>query len=185
MSTTPDSGDVIIRRLWRHDMDDIRAHFARLSPAASRTRFGIPADEEFLERYAGRIMALDAVIYGAYPDGALRAVGELRGLFDEWPSAAEAAFTVEEPWQDRGIGDALLTRIIAAAQNRGVRSLHMMCLRENEKMQHLAVKHHAHLDYHHGEVEAQLSPPWPTPFSLAAEIGGEAQGFVEAVLRWG
>ena len=55
---------------------------------------------------------------------------------------AEAAFSVERDWQDQGIGDALITRVIAAAQNRGVNRLDMICLPENRKMQHLAVKHH-------------------------------------------
>ena len=51
-------------------------------------------------------------------------------------------------------------------------------------MQHLALKHHAILDFNRYEVEAKLDRPWPTPFSLAEEIAGDAQGFVQAVLRW-
>lgn len=173
-----------IRRLWSPDLDAILDHFLRLDPESRRLRFGGPVTDEFIETYARRVLQIDALVYGAYIDGVLRAVAELRGVLPGMQMTAEAAFSVESRWQDAGIGDALVTRIVAAAQNRGVRSLHMICLRENRRMQHLVRKHRAVLGYHAGEAEATLSPPWPTPFSIGEEIAGETQGFVHAVIHW-
>ena len=178
------SGTTVIRRLWPNDQDEITQHFRQLDVQTRRLRFGGAVSEGFVEQYAGKLIELGTILYGAFPDGQLRALGELRGLLDDWPVSAEAAFSVQQPWQDQGLGAALMDRVVAAAQNRGVKSLHMICLRENEKMQHLALKHHAILDFNRYEVEAKLDRPWPTPFSLAEEIAGDAQGFVQAVLRW-
>ena len=108
----------------------------------------------------------------------------IRGRANDWPMTAEAAFSVEPDWQDRGIGDALVARVVAAAQNRSVKTLYMFCLPENKRMQHLAMKHDAILAYHSGEVEATLDPSWPTALSIAEEIAGEFYGLAHAVLRW-
>ncbi|NNF76631.1 MAG: GNAT family N-acetyltransferase [Rhizobiales bacterium] len=174
----------VIRRLWPTDQDQISIHFSRLNDQARRLRFGGAVSDEFVEQYAGRLNQLGSVLYGAFPDGELRALGELRGLLDDWPATAEAAFSVQEPWQDQGLGAALMDRVVAAAQNRGVKSLHMICLRENEKMRHLALKHDAILHFNRYEIDAELERPWPTPFSLAEEIADDARGFVQAILRW-
>ncbi len=174
----------VIRRLWPTDHDQISAHFGQLDANTRRLRFGGAVSDSFVESYAGRLIELGSLLYGAFPDGQLRALGELRGLMDDWPASAEAAFSVQQPWQDQGLGAALMDRVVAAAQNRGVKSLHMICLRENEKMRHLALKHDAVLDFNRYEVEATLDRPWPTAFSLAEEIAGDARGFVQAVLNW-
>ncbi len=174
----------VIRRLWPTDQDQISAHFSQLDVQTRRLRFGGAVSDSFVEGYAARLIELGSLLYGAFPDGQLRALGELRGLMDDWPVSAEAAFSVQQPWQDQGLGAALMDRVVAAAQNRGVKSLHMICLRENEKMRHLALKHDAVLDFNRYEVEATLDRPWPTPFSLAEEIAGDARGLVQAVLNW-
>lgn len=173
-----------IRRLWPMDQPAVLDHFLSLDRDIRHMRFGGGVGDGFLRDYADDVLKVGSVIFGAFPDGELRAVGELRGLLDAWPVRAEAAFSVERVWQDRGIGDALVTRVIAAAQNRSVNTLNMICLPENRKMQHLAMKHHAVLDLSVDEVEARLDPPWPTPSSLAEEFAGEAQGLTDALLRW-
>lgn len=176
--------DPVIRKLWRFDQEAISAHFARLDAVSRRMRFGGIVGEDFVQSYADQILTLDAVIYGAFQEQTLRGIAELRRLSDGYPAIAEAAFSVEPDWQNQGIGNALIARVIAAAQNRGIRSLYMMCLRENERMLHLAEKQHAVLHFHRSEIEATLDPSGPTPFSIAREMLGEADGFVDAVLRW-
>ncbi|WP_175500618.1 GNAT family N-acetyltransferase [Litoreibacter janthinus] len=128
--------------------------------------------DAFVKDYAEHVLSLDAVAFGAFPDGKLRGVAELRFLLKVWPWSAEVALLVEPSWQDEGIGDALLNRLISAAQNRGIKKVHMQCLRENMRMQSLAKKHDAVLDFDIGEVEATLDPPWPTPMSVYAELFG-------------
>ena len=175
---------LLIRRLWPGDQAQITNHFKSLDADSRRMRFGGTVSEKFAVGYAENLLELGSIAYGAHVDRDLRAVGELRGILDDWPATAEAAFSVQKPWQDKGLGEALMNRVIIAAQNRGVKSLHMMCLAENKKMQHLARKHDALLELHPLEVRATLDQPWPTPMSLAEEFSGEARGFVQAVMRW-
>lgn len=172
-----------IRRLWPADKAALLAHFARLDPEMRRLRFGASVTEDYVTDYADSILSLDSVVHGAFVDGELHGVGELRMLLNSWPVRAEIALSVDPDWQHEGIGDALFVRMLAAAQNRGVRSLYMMCLPENERMQRLARRHEATLTFDIGEVEATLDPPWPTALSLAEEMMGETRTYLHAVLR--
>lgn len=100
---------------------------------------------------------------------------ELRGLFHSWPSKPEAAFSVEAECRGLGIGDALIQQMYAMAQNRGVRTIQMMCLKENRHMRYLAAKHNAQFVAYADIVEAILHLNWPTPASIAIEIIAEAR----------
>ena len=44
-------------------------------------------------------------------------------------------------------------------------------------MRHLAPKHKARLRFDQDVAQAVLHPNWLTPFSVAAELIGEARGF--------
>lgn len=176
--------DLAIRRLRIFDKPLVKTHFQNLAPEALRARFGTSVPDEFLDRYVASLFDDASLIFGAFPDTCLRGMAELRPLGDSHPRTAEAAFTVESPWQDRGIGDALLSRIIAGARNRGIREVHMICLATNQRMRHLASKHSADLNLMTGEVAATLTPAWPTPLSMAQEIAGEYHAFARAVFTW-
>jgi len=175
--------DLTIRRLWRADLSEITAHFLRLDPETRRLRFGTVRKDEAVRRHARETIGAASVDFGAFAGARLRGLAELRGWFCHWPPMAEAAFSVEREWQDAGIGEALFDRLVAAAQNRGIRRLYMICLRENGRMQHLARKHDALLEFDIGEVEARLHPPDPTPYALSAEFMGETRSFARTVLR--
>ena len=64
-------------------------------------------------------------------------------LWSLYRREAEAAFSIEKPWQSLGIGAALLERSLLAARKRGVKLLHVCCLVENQHMQQLARKFEA------------------------------------------
>ena len=112
----------------------------------------------------------------------MRAVAELRKLSDTWGHEAEAAFSVEKPYQDRGIGNELMGRVIRAARNRGVRLLYMSCLAENSRMQAIARKHEADLKFEYGEVVGEIVPQSPNYFSVLAEAVEDRVGYMLAVL---
>ncbi len=176
--------DPEIRKLGPFDQPAILQHFLRLDATTRRLRFGGGVGEKFLRNYAGRIMQIGTVVYGAFPDDELRGVGELRRLMDAVPAAAEAALSVEAEWQNKGIGGALLTRIVTAAQNRGIETLYMICLPENEKMRHLAAKQNAVILSDRLQIDARFELPSPTPLSNEKRKAGEYEGYVNAVLRW-
>ena len=80
------------------------------------------------------------MVYGFFVDGVLRGAAELRHDGSLFSHEAEAAFSIEQPWQSHGVGTELLERTLLSARNRGIKSLHMHCLAENQRMQQLARK---------------------------------------------
>jgi GNAT superfamily N-acetyltransferase len=174
-----------IRKLWPFDLAAFRRHLLRLDAETRRARFGTAVNDCFLEDYADTAFRLDAIIYVAARLGEIHASAELRPLGPEGPAMAEAAFTVERGYQDLGLGSTLMDRIITAAQNRGIGSLYMTCLRDNDRMRHLAGKFGARLSLDEGDLTGQIEPSYPTPVSVFDEAMRDAQGFMTAVLEWG
>ena len=175
--------DILVSRLYAANQDSIRDHFLRLDIRSRRARFcGTVSDVGVLE-YAQNIFRYDSIVCGASVDGQLRGIVELRGVFHSWRSTTEAAFSVELDWQNIGIGDALFERMFAMAQNRGVRTVQMICLKENSRMRHLAAKHHALLRDDQDAIEAVLHPYWPTPASVVKEIVGETRGYAHRLFE--
>lgn len=175
---------LLVRKLHTSDQQDICAHFLRLDAGTRRARFCGAINDAEVAKYASTIFCRDSIVCGALLDGHLRGLVELRGSFDIWPRTTEAAFSVETDWQNIGLGDALFDHMFALAQNRGIRTIQMMCLRENSRMWHLAAKHKASLHFDQDGVEAVLHPFWPTPASVVKEISGETIGYAQKLLGW-
>lgn len=182
MSDKRNSRDLVVRRLRFGDQEEICDHFLRLDAQSRRARFCGAVSDDAILRYARNVLRYDSIACGAFISGHLRGLVELRGLFHFWPSRTEAAFSVEVGWQNIGIGDALFEQMFATAQNRGVRTIEMMCLRENCNMRHLAAKHKAQLVFDTDTVEAILHPIWPTPYSIAEEIIVETKEYSALLL---
>lgn len=164
---------VVVRRLRPGEMELFQAHLLALDPQSRRLRFGGSAvTDAFLRGYAARVPQAGTVIKGAFVDGLLRGVGELRPLGDR--TEAEVAFSVEPEWRRRGVGQMLLRQLVLFAQNHGVATLRMVCLPENAAMQRLARRLGGRLVSAPGEVQALIVPTGPTPFSLVREALGEA-----------
>jgi RimJ/RimL family protein N-acetyltransferase len=123
-----------------------------------------------------------SLVYGHLVDGKVRGAGELRRLGDTWGDEAEAAFSVEKPCQDHGVGTELMGRVVRAARNRNIRRLYMSCLAENARMQAIAKKHDALLRFEYGDVVGEIEPAHPDYFSLASETAADRMGFIIAVL---
>ena len=176
--------DITMRHLWPADRALYCAHLLRLDPESRHSRFGGGVSDSYIRDYAETAFGLDTLIYGAFDGSDLIAAGELRILFGTGPLRAETAFSVEMLYQNHGLGDQLLTRIITAARNRGVTKLGMQCLSYNQRMRHLAQKHHAELTTVAGETEAQLVPITLNPMSLFEEWIGEADSALTHLNPW-
>ena len=174
----------VIRRLWPMDRDAVRAHFMRLDAETRRMRFAGTVGDDSVQKYAERVIGVDTLVVGAFIDGELRAIAELRGLLRVWSAAAEFAISVERDWQHAGIGDALFDHLLSLARNRGFGTLHMTCLVENIAMRHLAAKHDLQLRMLDGEVDGTLAPALPTPVTMGREIARESIGAYHAVRSW-
>ena len=138
-------------------------HLLRLGAASRYMRFGHAVGEEFLKSYCQSIGRLNIVTYGAFVDGDLRAVAELRRVSDLCPTDGEIGLTVEDDWQDAGIGTELLAHVQATARHRGIETIHMICSRKNYRMRSVAQK-----------VRAQVKP---LANQIVGQIGGQIGGF--------
>jgi GNAT superfamily N-acetyltransferase len=171
-----------IRKLWPTEKAKFRDHLLRLDRESRRMRFAHGVSDSFITDYADRMHEMGSVVYGYLEGGEVRAAAELRKLGVNWGQEAEAAFSVERPWQDRGIGTHLMGRVIRAARNRGVQRLYMSCLAENGKMQAIARKFDAILRFEYGEVIGEIVPDTPDYFTMLAEAFDDRVGLMLAVL---
>ena len=174
--------DGMIRKLWMTEADLYREHLLRLDPASRRSRFGGAVADAFIGNYVDISIGLDAVIHGFFVDGVLRGAAELRPVGSGFAQEAEAAFSIERPWQSHGVGTALLARTLLVARNRGIKFLHMACLAENRRMQDLARKFDAELTFDFDSVIGEVEAAQPTPLSLLREILADSHSFATAML---
>ncbi len=172
----------VIRKLWIGEIGEYREHMLRLDPQSRRNRFGGGVSDDFIRNYVEQSAAPDAVVHGCFLGGALRGAAELRPLASNRPRQAEAALSVERPWQSHGIGSALLARTLLAARNRGFRLLHMACLADNARMQQLARKFDAELSFDFDSVVGEVESSRPTLLSLMRELLTDGHGFATAML---
>jgi GNAT superfamily N-acetyltransferase len=171
-----------IRKIWPNETDKFRDHLLRLDKDSRRMRFAHGVSDSFIADYAARMSEMGSVVYGYYVDGEVHAAAELRKLGETWGPDAEAAFSVEKEFQDRGVGSDLMGRVIRAARNRNVHRLYMSCLAENSKMQAIARKHEADLKFEYGEVIGEIVPQESNYFSILQEAVEDRVGYMMAVL---
>jgi RimJ/RimL family protein N-acetyltransferase len=171
-----------IRKLWPSETTQFRDHLLRLDRDNRRLRFAHGVSDAFIEDYASRMCDMGSIVYAYILDGQVRGAAELRKLSDVWGQEAEAAFSVERPYQDQGIGSDLMGRVIRAARNRGVQRLFMSCLAENQKMQALARRHEADLRFELGEVVGEIMPTGADYLSMLAEAVEDRVDYMLAVL---
>ena len=172
----------VIRKLWIGEAARYRDHLLRLDAESRRNRFGLEIADELIESYVVSPTWSGAVMHGFIADGVLRGVAELKPFGAAFPTEAEAAFSVEQPWQSHGVGSALLARTLLAARNRGIRQIHMACLPDNARMQQLARKFDAELSFDLGNVVGEVAAPHPTPLSILHEIMADGHGMATAML---
>lgn len=172
----------LVRKLFMAESEIYLAHLLRLDSESRRSRFGGAVSDEFIRNYVGLSNHLDAVLYGFFVHGTLRGVAELRPVRSSGDADAEAAFSIEQPWQSHGVGSALLAHTLLAARNRNIRTLHMICLADNQRMQKLARKFDADLSFEFGSVVGEVEQAYPTPLSVLQEIVADTAGFATAML---
>ena len=174
----------LLRRLYLPDLAGYVAHLLRLDAGTRHDRFGMAVSDAFLEKYAAGCFGPSDLVYGFFDAGGIRAAGELRqvdkSLFAR-NRAGEAAFSVEPGWRRKGIGTALMEKIVRAAQNRRDETLHMMCLAQNKAMQGLARKFAAELEFGRDEVTGRMIGQHVTPLSLMGEAMDDASGLLASL----
>src|SRR4029077_3374127 len=178
-----------LRRLCQSDQEAFLDHLLRLDPRSRHLRFGGGMSDDFLVRYAENCFGKGDLIYGAFIDGELVGAAELRSNQAIWSEQApfgrhihaEAAFSVDDGYRRRGIGEKLFKRILRAATNHGVETIEIVCLPANVGMQSLARKFSALFTFEKNWLTGRLTARPPTAFSLIREASGDALDFGAAL----
>ncbi len=162
-------GSGVIRRLWPIEGERVRGHLLRLDPDGRRLRFGGLVGPAQIEAHCAGLDWRRGAIIGYLEAGAVRGVGELLPAAEGGSGTAELAVSVEPRWQNRGIGTALLRRLVVAARNRLIGRLTMVCLIDNHRAVRMARRFEGRLEIDRGEALARIEPPWPTWWTLLEE----------------
>ncbi len=135
--TLRDGACVLVREIRAEDAGALRRLVGRSSERSIELRFFGPmkelseerardfADVDGVERFA--LVALD-------PKDEGEIVAVVRYEREADTDGAEYAALVEDRYQGRGLGIGLTRRLIEAAQERGIKRLHALVLRENSRM---------------------------------------------------
>jgi ribosomal protein S18 acetylase RimI-like enzyme len=160
----------VIRRLWPVERVRVRAHLLRLERDDRVLRFGGYASDAHIAGYCERLDWSRSVVVGYVVRGKVRGLGQLALSDGASPRAAELAVSVEPAFQNRGVGTALLRRLVIAARNRLVERIYMVCLMDNSRAVRLARRLDGVLRFRDGEAEATIEPPLPTPWTWLEEL---------------
>jgi GNAT superfamily N-acetyltransferase len=122
-ATLRDGSRVLVGRVTPHDAPTLAEGFARLSEESRRLRFltSKPNLTKAELRYLTEVDGHNHEALGAIDPGTGRGVGIARFVRDTHnPTRAEAAVTVADDWQRRGLGKLLLGRLTERARAEGI-----------------------------------------------------------------
>jgi GNAT superfamily N-acetyltransferase len=159
-----DGATVILRPIRPSDRDLLLDGFERLSPQSRYRRFLAPMDDlsEPMLRYLTEVDHHDHEAIGAIDPASGHGIGIARFIRQaDQPDAAEAAVTVADDWQRRGLGTLLLGALADRARSEGIRVFTAVVLAANAEM--LEVLEHVGrlriVDRQAGTVEIEVDVP--------------------------
>ncbi len=129
-----------IRHLTDKDLGQLIAHLQWLDRKARIMRFGGNVSDHFLANYAGMPRGPHFSAVGYFNDGGMVGLGQLTFCGKNLNERAEAALSVDAEWRDRGIGTALLGRLLNQASEAGAQTLRLLCMPLNLRLVHVAQK---------------------------------------------
>ena len=183
-----DGASVVVRPIAPSDADELRRAFALLSPASRLQRFLRPTPD-LTDEYVTYLTCVDGESHVAFvaflvsPDlKSERGVGVARYVrrADD-ARVAEAAVTVIDEAQGRGIAHLLLATLVAAARERGVEAFEVDVLATNHAVRRLLAEARAELWADDGETMTFRVPL--EKLVLPDELRVRRDGFVRALIR--
>lgn len=177
------NAQISFRKLWAADTAALKSHLLRLDQESRRMRFGTPVTDYFIDQYAENALGSHSIAHGYFVDGVLRGVAELRGFRGVEGGEAEAAFSVEVNFQNKGIGTELFSRTVLAARNRGVSKLFVNFLSQNARMQAIAKKFDAVVTYDSDGGHAEIEAPRANALSIWKEALTDGQDLADSMIQ--
>lgn len=152
---------VPIRPLGARHRERIAQHLLRLDARDRYLRFGYPASDEQVRRYADKLDFARDEIIGIF-NHRLDLIAVAHVAFapsGEYESCAEFGVSVSASVRGRGYGARLFERAVTLARNRGVRMMFIHALTENTAMLNIARKAGASVRREGSESDAHLQLP--------------------------
>ena len=153
---------VRITRLARGDQQSVRTVYQGLSEASRRLRFLVEMPQEPPPTVLRLLAETDPVNHVAYVATAFgRPVGIGRWVRDrQHPLEAEAAFSVVDDFQGRGVGSLLLHQLMHSMLYAGIETL--VCVRapENQRVERLLVPWGGTRAWRDGVIEHRIPLQW-------------------------
>jgi GNAT superfamily N-acetyltransferase/nucleotide-binding universal stress UspA family protein len=185
-----DGTTVVIRPLGPDDRELLRSGFERLSDRSRYLRFQTPLNE-LSDEQLSYLTAVDhhdhEALVALPPDSDDDAIGVARFVRVS-ENVAECAIVVADDWQNRGLGSALLERLVERAHEEGVERFTALVLAENTDALRLlerlgdAVRHS---DGSQLELEIELPERPESSASLRLILAAAARGMlVPAISMW-
>jgi GNAT superfamily N-acetyltransferase len=182
-TTLPDGAELVISRLTPADAPVLAEGFARLSAESRRLRFltAKPTLTPSELRYLTEVDGHDHEALGAVDPVTHRGVAVARFVRDEADQTrAEAAITVADDWQRRGVGKLMLKHLADRARSEGITRFTALVSGDNRGMQALfkhlgGPVHVARLGGGTYEYEVELGPRGVAG-QLEAALRGAAAG---------
>jgi GNAT superfamily N-acetyltransferase len=137
--TLADGGRILVRHLVASDRDELARRYLELSPQGRRLRF-FNAPDHLSERLLDYLTDVDgvdrcAVVAFALDDEESPGVGVARYVRSrDDPDCAEAAVTVLDAYQSRGIATTLLRRLADEARQHGISTFTATVMWENREL---------------------------------------------------
>ena len=135
-----DGSEVVVRPIEPSDREQLEAEFERLSPESRYQRFLAPMphlNAEMLD-YLTEVDHHDHEALVALDSATGEGAGIARFVrLEGRPEVAEAAVTVADAWQGRGLGTLLLELLAGRAREEGVTHFTALMLAENTEMMEL------------------------------------------------
>lgn len=156
-------------------------HLKQLSAQDRYTRFGYAASDYNIDQLILHMLYhpgdhyLFMAAHGADPVG----FTHLAKSNHDW----ELAVSVASEYQGQGVANQLMIYAIDWARTHGVDSVFMHCIRENQRIQHIASKHGLKVIERSGaDITAQVTLPPPTTSDYTVDFVREQQNLLDQML---
>jgi GNAT superfamily N-acetyltransferase len=147
----------IFRELRPSEHELLQGHLLRLSSESRAKRFCSPFSVQLIEKYCRNEGQPMPIIVGAFIGDTLRGVVELRFDRSRPRNTAELAISVEDDWQDIGVGTRLMEMALRCARDNGIARLEVNFLPLNTAMRRLAWKFGANFSHQTGLTKGLFS----------------------------
>jgi len=172
----------VFRKLLPSEIDRYEDHLIHLSPEDRYSRFAGYVSDEGIRKHCRELDPLKSILVGFFDRGTLYGVCEMRIISNGSSPRAEAAFSVDRKFQNRGICTSLINRALTIARNRGVRVVDVVCLLQNRRMQAVAKHYSNNVVVDSGEVVISIDIVRPNQVSLLLELIDDGAGVLTTLL---